>query len=285
MSPPRYTRDLLVRTSAVSTSTVDMLRRLDAPLGSVPLRYLKARLAHYGIDVSHFVDEPLPPRPRRTFPRERLAEAARRSRSVREVLERLGYPPRDVPYGYVRRRLDELGISTGHFTRGRRHGPEILPREPLASAAASARSLASLLRSLGMPDTAAARARVKRSASAHGISFGHFTGQAGARGSVSPRRRSAEEILRRRDPGSPRTATRLLRRSLDELGVPHVCAECATGDIWQGRRLVLEIDHVNGDRLDDRRENLRYLCPSCHSQTIGYANRTRGRTASRRPVQ
>ncbi|MFE7410356.1 HNH endonuclease [Streptomyces laurentii] len=44
----------------------------------------------------------------------------------------------------------------------------------------------------------------------------------------------------------------------------------------QGRRLVLEIDHANGDRLDNRAENLRYLCPSCHSQTGTFSNRRGG---------
>jgi len=136
-----------------------------------------------------------------------------------------------------------------------------------------------------MADTAAARARVKRSASAHGISLGHFTRGRYAPGAVSPRRKSAAEILRRLEPGAARTATRLLRRALDEEGVAHACAECGTGDVWHGRRLVLEIDHANGDRLDNRRENLRYLCPSCHSQTIGYANRARGRAHGRSPVQ
>ncbi|GAA2982530.1 hypothetical protein Sfulv_21910 [Streptomyces fulvorobeus] len=63
----------------------------------------------------------------------------------------------------------------------------------------------------------------------------------------------------------------LLRRALDETGVPHACGACGLGDVWQGKRLVLEIDHINGDRLDNRRENLRYLCPSCHSQTETFA--------------
>lgn len=40
------------------------------------------------------------------------------------------------------------------------------------------------------------------------------------------------------------------------------------------RRLVLEIDHTNGDRPDNRAENLRSLCPSRHSQTRAYANRS-----------
>ncbi|MFE1246509.1 HNH endonuclease [Streptomyces sp. NPDC058766] len=71
----------------------------------------------------------------------------------------------------------------------------------------------------------------------------------------------------------------LLRRALDDLGVPHVCGECGTGESWQGRRLVLEIDHIDGDRLDNRIENLRYLCPSCHGQTRTHSRPRRAATA------
>lgn len=286
MTKLKYPRDLLMRTAAVSTSMVDLMQRLGTPLGSRPQHYLRRRLEHYGIDTSHFVEESLPPREKRSYARELLEDAAARSHSIREMFEYLGYPPEDSPYGLVRKRLDQFGIDTTHFTRGCGRSLEDLPRHVLVSAAARATSVSGLLKILGYRDNnGAARARVKRSLEAHGIATDHFTGQGHFRGSASRHRKSADQILRREEPGSNRTKTALLRRALDDLGVPHICAECGIGDTWQGKRLVLEIDHINGDRLDNRRENLRYLCPSCHSQTGTFANRSRRMPAPRRPVE
>ncbi|WP_328913701.1 MULTISPECIES: HNH endonuclease signature motif containing protein [unclassified Streptomyces] len=279
MAGTRYTRDLLSQTAAEATSLVEMLRCLESPIGSGPLNYLRRRLAHHAIDTSHFVAEPLPPRRRQTYTKEQLQAAAAHAHSIRGVLEYLGRHPGDSSYSYVRKKLHQFGIDTTHFTSGRGYGPLIVPRETLAAAVAASTSLAGALRVLRMSDNAAARTRVKHSLETHGITTAHFTGQRHFRGSVSPHRKSAEEVLRRQDPGSNRVRIPMLRRALDELGVAHVCTACGTGDNWQGKQLVLEIDHISGDRLDNRRENLRYLCPSCHSQTSTFSNRSR-RTAT-----
>ncbi|AXG78058.1 HNH endonuclease signature motif containing protein [Streptomyces paludis] len=270
-----YPRELLERTAAEATSLVDLLRRLGTPLGSSPFRYVRSRLEVYGIDTSHFREEPLPPRDRRSYTRERLAEAAAKSNSIREILEFMGFPPCDSPYGHIRKKLDQFGIDTSHFTRRYGSGGGILPLSELAPAVAASTSLAGVIRLLGLRDGGAARARVKRSIAAHGLSSAHFTGQGHTQGLPSPHRKSAADLLLRLAPGSPRTKTVMLRRALDELETPRVCAECGIGDMWQGKRLVLEIDHVNGDRLDNRAGNLRYLCPSCHSQTNTFAKAIR----------
>jgi 5-methylcytosine-specific restriction endonuclease McrA len=57
--------------------------------------------------------------------------------------------------------------------------------------------------------------------------------------------------------------------------IPYFCAECRNDGVWQSKDLVLELDHIDGDCLNNRLENLRWLCPNCHSQTPTYKNRKR----------
>lgn len=50
------------------------------------------------------------------------------------------------------------------------------------------------------------------------------------------------------------------------------CERCGVRS-WLGRELTLALHHVNGDRNDNRLENLQLLCPNCHSQTDTFAGR------------
>lgn len=54
--------------------------------------------------------------------------------------------------------------------------------------------------------------------------------------------------------------------------IPYKCAICGCTE-WQERTLSLELDHINGINNDNRLENLRFLCPNCHSQTSTYGSR------------
>ncbi|WP_392676179.1 HNH endonuclease [Streptomyces sp. LN785] len=66
-----------------------------------------------------------------------------------------------------------------------------------------------------------------------------------------------------------------LRRELLRIGVAECCTECGTGIRWNDRPLRLEVDHKNGNWWDNRPENLRFLCPNCHSVTDTYRGRKR----------
>ncbi|MFB7978960.1 HNH endonuclease [Streptomyces vinaceus] len=141
----------------------------------------------------------------------------------------------------------------------------------------ASRSLAEALRHLGRPDNHHQRARLRTWIADEGISTAHFLGQAHQRGKPSPTAKAPDDILVRHD-RQRRTGTKTLRRALREIGVPECCDRCGTPPEWQGRPMTLEIDHVNGDWRDDRRENLRLLCPNCHAITSTWC-----RGGSRRP--
>ncbi len=80
-----------------------------------------------------------------------------------------------------------------------------------------------------------------------------------------------------RDPTRRRAHSDVLRRALARIGVALVCADRGVGSCWNGRPLTLQVDHRNGRFWDCRPENLRLLCPNCHSQTPTYAGRNRRR--------
>ena len=50
------------------------------------------------------------------------------------------------------------------------------------------------------------------------------------------------------------------------------CEVCGITD-WNGKSITLQIDHINGNRCDNRLENLKVMCPNCHSQTDTFAGK------------
>lgn len=96
-----------------------------------------------------------------------------------------------------------------------------------------------------------------------------------------PEIRARRGIKKRRhyEPGNPIR----MNRSIVLEQKPEICEECGCGPWHNGQSLMLQVHHKDGDRRNNRLENLQVLCPNCHTQTDNFAGK--GRTHSRQKKQ
>jgi hypothetical protein len=143
--------------------------------------------------------------------------------------------------------------------------------EQLKEAVKNSSSYRQVLSKLGLnPDGGATNAFVKRMVEQENINTSHFTGQAHLRGKKHNWTKSIplQELLKK----NVYTHSHRLKKRLYKAGLlEEKCSECSTGNVWNGKPISLHLEHVNGDHSDNRIENLKILCPNCHSQTDTYA--------------
>lgn len=74
-------------------------------------------------------------------------------------------------------------------------------------------------------------------------------------------------------------SSHLKKRILRDNLLENKCSECGQLPEWNGKPLTLQLDHINGINDDHRLENLRLLCPNCHTQTENFAGKNMSRKA------
>lgn len=126
-----------------------------------------------------------------------------------------------------------------------------------------------VMRKAGIKLSGGGHSHIKRVIKKLGLNTSHFKGRgsnsgSGKRGGCS-RLLSGQVLVMNRN-GGRREHIATLRRALIESGVRESCTECGLEPLWNGRFLRLEIDHIDGCFLNNLKDNLRFLCPNCHSQ-------------------
>ena len=146
--------------------------------------------------------------------------------------------------------------------------------EQFIAAVESSLSWRQVLRKLNLNPTGGNYVSMKGLSLRLDVSTEHFTGKGWNKGEryKSPSKRQTEDILVE---NSTYTSTHHLKHRLwkEEL-LKNECYECGIKD-WNGKTISLQLDHINGVRTDNRLENLRILCPNCHSQTETFAGKNR----------
>lgn len=196
-----------------------------------------------------------------------LEAAVAEGLSISELASRFGF----ASGGPVRYWLKKYDLQTARAVDPRRGWQ--FSEEQLAEAVAVSTSVSGVLRHLRVRQQGGSHTHLSRRLRDLGLDMSHFTrSNAGMR---MPSRKKPEEILVRLPPGSRRTTRPLLHRALQDEGVEYKCEGCGNTGEWLGSPLLLDIDHRDGDWLNNLIENLRYLCPNCHAQTPTFRNRKR----------
>lgn len=90
--------------------------------------------------------------------------------------------------------------------------------------------------------------------------------------------RCDKELLGEKTGLSITTIKRYLRRN-NILDFSH-CSICNIENTWNGAKLVMQVDHINGNPNDNMIENLRSICPNCHSQTTTFTSKNIGKNVA-----
>jgi hypothetical protein len=142
-------------------------------------------------------------------------------------------------------------------------------KEFLSPIVKDSHSVMDIIRKLGMSISGGTHSHLTNKIKEYELDTSHFLRQRGNVGKFPTNKRKWQDILCKKI-AKYRENIKPLRRALIESGRIHKCEECGITNSWNNKPLTLQIDHKNGDILDNTPENLRFLCPNCHSQTETY---------------
>jgi 5-methylcytosine-specific restriction endonuclease McrA len=137
--------------------------------------------------------------------------------------------------------------------------------ESFIQAVQNNKSIAGVLRELDLVAAGGNYESIKKKIRDLCLNTDHFTGQA-----WMPKGTQIKLFDDLKHPGT------IKNRLIEERG--HKCESCKN-TLWLGKLITLELDHINGDRQNNSRDNLRLLCPNCHAMTPTYRGKNIGEKA------
>ncbi len=245
-----------------STTHLMVLKRLGLSGRGGSHYNIKKRITELGLDTSHFTSAPN--NFSRPWTADQLARVVAATKSYAGVISALGLDPANGIENKVRRHIKALGLSTAHFSRRHNRGKARWSEQDLRTAVAASRSYSQVIRALGLIPAGGNYNQVQRRIRELSLDVSHFTGAGWSAGLKLPghARPLSEVLVQGSAIGSHALKLRLFAAGLKK---PE-CELCG----WAGIRecdgqTPVELDHANGDKTDNRIENLRVLCPNCHA--------------------
>jgi len=147
-------------------------------------------------------------------------------------------------------------------------------KEQLELAVQNSKSIASVCRFLNIRPVGGNYRTLHSKIEKWNIDTSHFTGQSWNRGmtyNLSTRKPLSEILVENSKYMSIfKLKNRLLKEGIKE----HKCEKCNL-KMWLGQPIPLELNHINGNNIDHRINNLELICPNCHAQTPNYRGKNK----------
>jgi 5-methylcytosine-specific restriction endonuclease McrA len=134
-------------------------------------------------------------------------------------------------------------------------------------------SIRQVLIALGLAPKGGSYRTIHNAIIKYNIDTSHFLGKAWSKNkTLKPRIDTDEYLSNKKQISSFKLKVRLLESSV----LSHICSRCNLAE-WLGNPIPLELDHIDGDHLNNNLNNLRLLCPNCHALTPNYRGKNIGK--------
>ena len=156
----------------------------------------------------------------------------------------------------------------------KRKGKDRYTKKDLIEAVKTSQSKRQVLIKLGLAPAGGNYETLNKNIAKYGLDTSHFLGQCWREGQKGPLQ-EPEPLKTILVKNRHFTSSRLRKRLISEGLKSRKCEHCGRVT-WQKQPIPLELNHINGNKWDNRLENLEILCPNCHALTPNYRGKNIG---------